>query len=270
MHRRIFRAIFNRDRLDLIVGIMFFLIMGFTGFITIVQSGESDIKKPALLPVRLETAENLKVGALVYILGVPQGYVRSFYFIQTHVKKDDTHDHEIVKEQYVLAVLALREIPEFREGYVIRTKFMEILGEKVVEIKPGREFSSPVLDVATLDLNRFLTDEAASVIPILPANKYLLEAGNYDDPLFQASMILMENRAPFREIISNLAEITGKLNQGSGNISALINSPRLMDGGEDTLKEIQVLVREFGTASEDTRETDSIINFVTGIIGFFL
>lgn len=242
-------------RVSFFTGLAFFGCMAFLGNITIVHQKETRLRTPVYYPLRLETAEGLKVGARVQILGVPAGAVDSLYYM----------DPESGGSGSVVAVLAITEPVTFYPDYRIITRYPTALAAKEVEVNPGtsRGGKRP-LDPRYLDSKEVVALKRTGVMP----EGRMLEAANFDDPLYQVAVVLTENRKPLRRITRNLQEITTKINQGNGTLSAVLNRDDLAAGSNNLLKAGIVLIQEIREGAEDTRESRTAIDFFSGIVSY--
>ncbi len=247
---------FSHRFLTLLTGVLFFGAMLGIGYFTIARQKESGVRSPEFYLLELETAEGLKIGASVQILGVPCGVVDSMYYIPTQDGKTT-----------VLAVLALTKTVPMYSNYRIITRFPTALAAKVVEINPGRKTDGAVIVQPQLLGSRELVDlKTHGTIPELGANA--LRASNFDDPLYLIAASLTENRKSLRRIASNVAQITDKMNAGNGTIALLLNRPDLVNNLNEILKGSLILIEEIHAGVEDTRESRAAIDFISVITAF--
>ncbi len=242
-------------RVSFFVGLTFFGFMAFVGNVTIVNQKENRMRTPVYYPLRLETAEGLKVGARVQILGVPAGAVDSLYYMDPESGGDGT----------VVAILAITEPVTFYPDYRIITRYPTALAAKEVEVDPGssRNGKQP-LGPRYLDSKEVVLLKRTGAMP----EGSMLQAANFDDPLYQVAVVLTENRKSLRRITRNLQEITTKINQGNGTLSAILNRPDLAEGTNNVLKGGIVLIQEIREGVEDTRESRTGIDFLSGIVSY--
>lgn len=241
-------------RVSFFVGLAFFGFMAFVGNLTIVNQKENRMRTPVYYPLRLETAEGLKAGARVQILGVPAGAIDSLYYMDPESGGDGT----------VVAVLAITEPVTFYPDYRIITRYPTALAAKEVEIDPGTSRSGKPLGPRYLDSKEVVLLKRTGVMPA----GSMLQAANFDDPLYQVAVVLTENRQSLRRITRNLQEITTKINQGNGTLSAILNRPDLADGTNNVLKGGIILIQEIREGVEDTRESRTAIDFFSGIVSY--
>jgi len=250
--------LFTPRHLNAIVGVAFFVTLVFVGYFTIIRQKKEGVILPVFFPVQLETAEGLKVGARVSVLGVPAGSVDSLYFVEPD-EGEGAH---------VIALLAINQSVVFFKNYRIITKYPTALAAKVVEINPGRKISEDDRPVHP----RFMASRelvAAKRTGVLPAfGPGLLRAANYDDPLYLIASALTENRKALRKIARNVAEVTDKLNNGRGTLAAILNRPDLANGTNEIMKGAIILIQEIREGIEDTRESRAFVDFLSVITQF--
>jgi hypothetical protein len=139
------------------------------------------------------------------------------------------------------------------------------LPPKEVEIDPGTSRGGKIaLGPRYLDSKEVVQLKRTGVMP----EGSMLQAANFDDPLYQVAVVLTENRKSLRRITRNLQEITTKINQGDGTLSAILNRPDLANGTNNILKGAIVLIQEIREGAEDTRESRTGIDFLSGIVSY--
>lgn len=248
---------FSHRFLTLLTGFLFFGGMLMIGYFTIARQKEQGLRSPEFYLLELETAEGLKVGASVQILGVPSGVVDSMYYVPP----------EDSGETKVLAVLAIsRQVPIY-SNYRIITRFPTALAAKVVEINPGTRTNGAFqVQPRLLGSHELVNLKTSGVMPEAGAN--VLRAANYDDPLYLIATSLTENRRSLRKIASNVAEITEKMNSGNGTIAALLNRGDLVNNTNEILRGSLILIQEIREGVEDTRESRAAIDFISVVTAF--
>ncbi len=136
---------FWRERRPALLGLFFYVVLGITFYKTAFEAKTREFPERHYLPVKLKSAENLKVNASVYVNGVYSGRVDSLYFftldkegrpIPSSVDVRDLGSDE-TSGQFVMAVLLLTKKPDLYPGYKIFTLYQTILSEKSVEIRTG-------------------------------------------------------------------------------------------------------------------------------------
>lgn len=269
MKKSLIQILQSRKSINVIVGLVYFAIMGMVGVYTIVLATGENYDSPVYLPVRLKTAENLKAGATVYVLGVPSGVLHSRSLVEMEGPESSQTEPS---ERVVVALLMMRHPIRLYENYRIETKYMEILGEKVVEIQPGYARhvdpkTGRVSSFAPFALNLLQSKEATRFqmegkLPESIEPSSLPVADNFDDPLYLASALLQENREGVRQVVSDLADITDKLDRSPGTIAKLANSPELLQSVNGVSDEVKILVGTVRDLGEALRETDSMVDLI--------
>ncbi|MBL8019481.1 MAG: MCE family protein [Leptospirales bacterium] len=253
---------FNHRNITLYVGCTFFAVMGFIAYLTIVRTKEKTEKTPVFYPLVLESAEGLRQGAAISILGVSAGSVDSLYLISPGDGSGNSDSSMVV------ALLAINQPVTFYSNYRIITRYPTALGAKIIEIDPGRKKGPedrPLLP-RYLGSKELVAMKKTGLVPEL--GNTVLIAANFDDPLYMIATTLAENRKPIRKITRNLAEITGKMNSGSGTIASILNRPDLADGSNEILKGAIILIQEIRDGVEDSRESRAAIDFIFTITAF--
>ena len=261
-----------REGRPVLVGVGFYGFLASAGFYTIVynNTGEGAIK--VHIPVRLPSAQNLKIGAPVFVLGVPSGYVESFHYVtlDRHGKPFPLNEDlrrmgpGDISGQFILASLALNRKVNLAPDARVFARFQNVLSEKSLEIDPGK-----MNDGEEDRFFRFTGDERETLetrgeFPKDFDPSLLVDARNFDDPLYLIASLLSENRKGLRRITLNLAEATEKINRGEGDLSRALNRPDLYDGSVALVEETIILVSEARDGLESYRETDAMIDFLGG------
>ena len=259
-----------RDQRPILVGLGFTLFMAGTGFHTIIyrSSGEDTIRHH--IPVALPSAQNIKVGAPVYVLGVPSGYVESFQLVtldasgKPYPLSQDLRDlkSEDISGQFILASVALNRVVKLSSDASIFAKYQNILSEKTLEVDPGRKGDGDRYFRFTDGERETLRTTGHFPDRFYPGD--LIGARNFDDPLFLIASVLAENRKGLRRITSNLREATEKMSRGRGDIAMVLNEDELYDGVLDLEDELVYLVNDARDGLESYRETDPLVRFLGG------
>lgn len=244
------------------MGVVFWIAMIFGILITVVfpKPGESGLIY--YIPVIMQSAEGLKPGARVQILGVDKGYVHYLHYSQIDENGNlipyRNQDSTEANGQVVIAVLNFKKPIQMFENYKIRTKYEAIISEKVVDIDPGDKASK----VQYTYWNRAdqLYFRKKGQVP--PVGGTMLRAGNTDDPLTIIANVLHENRKDLRTIVSNIRQATDKVNTGRGTAALLINQDQIVGGTSETLSELSLLVRDGRKSVEALRETRAPVDFI--------
>lgn len=287
---RLFRLNFDKQRMveylhrnrQEITGFGFFLILFIVGCYTILFAKDLGSVTAVRLPLLLETAEGLNVGAFVYSQGVRVGYVTSLTRVSldkqlvpisfAQAKNKPAHG------QAIIAVLSINRPLHFYPNYRIFTKHKALLSEKVVNIIVGDAggldwghlpgYAHPwgedidkkkAVDALELSYGEWMELQSSGE---LPHRSHLLRAVNYDDPLFLFASVINENRRNFYYTVENIRDIVEKINGNVGTIGSLINSPSLDRNTNDALKELIYLTNEGRDGLESVRESSSAVRFL--------
>ena len=90
-----------------------------------------------------------------------------------------------------------------------------------------------------------------------------------EDPLVSLSELIAENRSDIRKTISNVADISGKINSGKGTLGRLINQDDIHSNVNTTLTDAQIVLRELREGLEDTREQAPVTSFIRSALSAF-
>jgi len=255
------------------VGAAFFIIMISVAYFTMIKKNVTAVSEPVYMPVILESAESLKIGSNVTLLGVPIGIIGSLHYVildrrgQAVVierrKKITKREKPVsmVRGQFVIAVLDLTRDVEIYPNYTIVTQYPSLFSVKTVDIRPGQKLAKDVfLNVRYLRQEEVVALRTKQEIPHFVREDVVLQAENFGDPLFLLSEIIAENQVQIRRITHNFALLTDKLNSGRGNIALLLNQRGLERDAVDLLLQTSVLAEELGEGLEAFRETNSMID----------
>lgn len=248
---------------------MFFWVAMILLFVqTIVLPAEKDRLARIYMPVILKSAQGLREGSRVTVLGVDKGTVLHLTYLPVDrigriITEEDIGSGR-QQGQKVLAILHMNDPVELRPDYRINTRYTTVISDKVVDIYPGNGPVADIMPVSYLSPNEVFYLMKHGRISL--AGKTIPEAQNYDDPLTAVADVLAENRIALRHVIRNTREITDKINSGHGTIAALINDDRLMLGLEETLLETDGLVRDGRDLYESLRESRASIDLMEGYL----
>ncbi len=265
-----------------LLGILFWVLISFIGIYTILMPSKKNKNLSYYLPVVLKNAQGIQTGARVNVLGVDQGYVRylDYYPVDKEGNLINIHECEDLckdkmYDQIILAVLNLQNKIEFYDNYKLYTKYDKILGEKVIEIKPGsmieinnnKKITHKKLEKIYLNSNDVLKMITGNTLRLNIHN--VIRATNYDDPLTLVSDLIYENKKPLYKIFKNLAEITQKIDSGNGTISLLLNENQLLTESDKVLLETILLIRDIREGFESIRENNILLKTGSGILNLF-
>ena len=96
-----------------------------------------------------------------------------------------------------------------------------------------------------------------------------LKGKTNEDPLVSLSELIAENRSDIRKTISNVADISGKINSGKGTLGRLINQDDIHSNVNTTLTDAQIVLRELREGLEDTREQAPVTSFIRSALSAF-
>lgn len=262
--------------LTLGVGLAFFIMMGFVGYGTIVVQKTVAITRPTRIVVRLETAEGMRPGAPVLILGVKKGLVAALSYLALDaagnpIPWSDATSAGAVQGQAVFAVLDMADRVTVYKNHRVITRYPNVFSDKVVDIDPGHGQPSDEINFMEISAPELLAFRRGDGLPVVRGT--MAAVSNYDDPQYLIASVLGENRAPLRRIVSNVREITDKVNVGTGTVSLFVNERSVNDESNKLFKTLIILTNEIREGLEDTRETNASIDMLSAlatIIGFFV
>jgi phospholipid/cholesterol/gamma-HCH transport system substrate-binding protein len=212
-------------RYDIAVGIFFFVAVSVLGYFTIIMSEE--IFSPyeyytvtAVFPDIEGLGENDKVK----VNGVLTGLVNK-------VK---------LQENSVLVTFRMFEKFTLFENYKIKIKNETSLGGKYVSIYPGsREKDGRFYEIVESRVN--------------------LKGESTGDALGMLADLIAKNRENVYSTISNIRDITDKVNSGKGTLGKLINEDKIHE-------ETDGLVKEIRETMEDSREQAPVTSFIRALL----
>lgn len=249
-------------------GLFFWVAMVLLFLQTIVLPAGKNRASRIYMPVLLTSAQGLREGSRVTVLGVEKGTVLHLTYLPVdrvgRIIADDAIEEGKQQGQKILAILHMNERLELRSNYRISTRYTTVISDKVVDIDPGTGPVSDILPVSYLTPNEvfYLMKHGRLTL----AGKVIPEAQNFDDPLTAVADVLAENRQALRQVIRNTREITDKINNGQGTIAALINEDRLLVGLDGVLIETDGLVRDGRDLYESLRESRAAIDLLDGYL----
>ncbi|GBF49253.1 ABC transporter substrate binding protein [Leptospira ryugenii] len=253
-------------RQTIIVGILFLLSLLVIAYFTIITEGGPFQKSGFPLAVYFPDAEGIKVGGKVTIHGVPFGYVSKIRLVQIDERGEVLADGTAGIGTKVELTLLLKAPINLFDNYQITIKNESLLSGRVVALDPGSKYN---IDPKTkqFDMGSPLHDpillqpKAGKMVPI--------QGKVTQDPLVSLSELIAENRADIRKSIQNVAEITGKINQGKGTLGKLINESDVHKSVNTTLGDAQVVLKEIREGLEDTREQAPVTSFIRSALSAF-
>ena len=258
----------NKSAVILIGSIFWILVIGLMS-LTVFLPAERNRNLQYYFPIVLKSAEGIKIGSRVQILGVDQGYVNYLRYTpldsQGRIileKKNSTARPS--ESQVVIAVLNMRTLPLLYPDYRIYTRYPAVISDKIIDIRPGSEKAGEQIHPILWNSREMLFFRTTGSLP--GGNRpvqTLVQASNYDDPLTIVADVVNENRGDIRRIVRNIAETTDKINTpGTGTVSILLHDPVLLDRTNASLRDLLVVVREGRLLAEDLRESQAPISFL--------
>ncbi|MCB1143956.1 MAG: MCE family protein [Leptospiraceae bacterium] len=232
-----------------LVGTLFFVALGVVGYFTIITEGGPLKKELHTMSIFFPNSEGLKTGSKVTVQGVPYGYVSRVRLVQLDLNGEPVQDESRIVNTKVEVVVVLQQPLRLYENYRIKIRNESLLSGRVIAIDPG--------------------DSSTTHLKEQEIKKRKIEGGTSDDPLVSLSELIAENRADIRKTISNIAEISSKINSGEGTIGKLINNDEIHMNVNTTLTDAQIVLRELREGLEDTREQAPVTSFIRAALTAF-
>lgn len=253
----------------IIIGTVFWAAIIVVMSLTVLLPAERNRDLQYYFPVVLRSAEGIKIGSRVQVLGVDQGYVNFLQYTPLDAKghiilSNDPATATPSASQVVIAVLNMRTLPLLYSDYRIYTRYPAVISDKIIDIRPGSENSGAIIDPVLWNSKEMLFFRKTGSLPggNRPVQS-LVQASNYDDPLTIVADVVNENRGDIRRIIRNIAQTTDKINTpGTGTASLLLHDPVLLDRTNASLRDLLVVLREGRLLAEDLRESQAPISFL--------
>lgn len=264
---------------NILVGTMFFGALTILGYFTIISEEGPFAARGKEIVVYFESAEGLKKGTRVTVLGVPMGNIEEINLVSVSADGRAVPDDSAARiGQKVAVVISLRQSVVFYSNYRIAVKSESLLSDRVIAIDPGspadekgNRFAAlpvPVMDKGDLDERGFTALEFQLELNDDGSYHELSgEAGK--DPIASITDLVAENRSDVRRTISNIAEISDKVNTGKGTIGMLVNDGELHDEAHSLVNDAEIVVREAREGFEDTREQAPVDSFLRAIFSAF-
>ncbi|MEM7183607.1 MAG: MlaD family protein [Spirochaetota bacterium] len=251
------------------VGALFFGALATVAYFTIITEGGPLQKKLPMLRVYFPNAQGIKVGNKVTVQGVPYGYVSSVQLVKLDADGNVLSDDQAGIFTKVQIAIALRNKIHLFENYKISIRNESLLSGRVIAIDPGTAYE---LDTKTGEIKKGAVVRkplALDFSPTQKATKVNLRGKTDQDPLVSLSELIAENRNDIRKTVANIADITGKINQGDGTLGKLINSGSVHDNVNTALTDAQIVLRELREGLEDTREQAPVTSFIRAALSAF-
>ena len=272
---------------NVMVGLLFFGALILVGYFTIFSEGSPFARRGMQLVIYFNTADGIKEGSRVSILGVPSGKVQNVELVAVNSKNERVpNDSPLRVRQKVAITVEINNPLVFYENHHIAIKNESVLAGKIIAIDPGsaykeqneEEFSkitvfampaneiadlnSSALEEETKRRSEYLAgDETAAFVELHGETSY--------DPIASVAQLIEDNRENVRKTIGNLAGIAEKINNGHGSLGRLLNDTRLHRNTNTMFKDGEVVVKELRESLEDTREQAPVTSFIQALLTAF-
>ena len=237
-----------------LVGTLFFVAVGVVGYFTIITEGGPLKKELYTLSVYFPNSEGIKLGSKVTVQGVPYGYVSKVNLIQVDREGNLMPAGEEGVSSKVEVIMVLQKPLKLYDNYSIKIRNESLLSGRIIAIDPGY-YSPPNFNLKV-------------GVPEKRERKFI-EGGTSDDPLVSLSELIAENRNDIRKTISNISQITDKINNGQGTLGKLLNNDEIHSNVNTTLTDAQIILRELREGLEDTREQAPVTSFIRAALTAF-
>lgn len=264
---------------NILVGLLFFGALIILGYFTIVSDEGPFAARGKEIVIYFESAEGLKNGTRVTVLGVPMGSIEKIDLIAVNSSGRAVSSESPDRiGQKVAITVNLRQAVIFYSNYRIAVKSESLLSDRVVAIDPGSPSDSkgktyailqvPVMDKGELD-ERGVSALAFQMSRNASGEIHELQGEAGKDPIASITDLVAENRADVRRTINNIASISDKVNSGKGTIGMLVNDAELHDNAHALVNDAEIVVREAREGFEDTREQAPVDSFLRAIFSAF-
>ncbi len=265
---------------NILVGILFFGALAVVGYFTIVSESGPFAPKGFQLVLFFENADGIKVGNRVTVLGVPAGTVFDVALVNVDADNHpvDEKSAEAVAQRVAITVKLKRPVV-FYENYSVSVKNESLLSGKIIAIDPGSARPEPggkpneivpVLSVAEQELADKGQTALAYQLSAKERTAFVdIHGVTTGDPFAGLSKLIDENREDVRRTVNNIAEITGKINEGRGTLGLLVNDDQLHKNANTLVSDAQVVVKELREGLEDTREQAPVTSFIRAMFTAF-
>jgi len=264
---------------NVLVGLLFFGALFMVGFFTIVSESGPFADRGSQMVLFFDNAEGVKEGTRVTVLGVPAGLVESVDLVSVDPTGRVIPDNDPGRVgQRVAVTIELKRDVVFYANYLIAIKNESILSGKVVSVDPGAARNEAGESVDQIDvlamsptqlsargqtaLEYFLEERGRSAF-------VELQGQSAGDPVAGIAEMISENREDVRRTISNVEDITRKINEGRGTLGLLVNDDELHRNANTLVTDAQTVVKELRESLEDTREQAPVTSFVRAALTAF-
>jgi len=201
---------FQKIKLEIAVGLIFFISMAFLGYYTIIMSRKIfDPGETYLLKAKFANTEGLRKTDKVSVNGVMAGSVEDI----------------VLKPDKVLVSMRMHQKFDLYDNYKIQIQSESVMAGKKITIYPG----SPI-------------DKKGGPHELLSIEEQL--QGDLADPIRSVTTLIEENRENIHQTIKNIREITEKINSGNGTIGKLINEDSVHSQANDLLKDMDEAIED--------------------------
>lgn len=249
-----------------LVGVLFAFAIALVAYFTIATQGGPFQKKGFSLSVFFPDAEGIKVGNKVTVQGVPFGYVSKIKLVQIDEMGDPVPAGTLGIGTKVELELLLNAPIQLYENYSVTIKNESLLSGRVVALDPGSKYNR---DPKSRDFSKELPENVTIPMNSVGSTTKRIQGKVTQDPLVSLSELIAENRGDIRKTISNIASITGKINDGKGTLGKLINESDVHKSVNTTLGDAQVVLKEIREGLEDTREQAPVTSFIRSALSAF-
>jgi phospholipid/cholesterol/gamma-HCH transport system substrate-binding protein len=243
----------------LLVGFLFFGAMAAVGYFTIITEGGPLKKGLNTAKVYFPNAEGIKIGNKVTVQGVSYGYVSSVNLVQFDENGNPLEKGKEGFSTKVEVLITLSGPLKVYDNYSVQIKNESLLSGRVIAIDPGGAEDGPTKKNIV----------PRQIIDITNNPKEVIKGKTSEDPLVTLSELIAENRKDIRKTISNISEITSKINHGKGTLGKLINEGEIHKNVNTTLTDAQIVLRELREGLEDTREQAPVTSFIRAALSAF-
>lgn len=264
-----------------LVGFLFFSSIAVVGYFTIITESGPLRKKGFTATILFPTADGIKLGNKVTVQGVPYGYVSSIRLVSLDINGEIVPDGTQGLYTQVEIGVNLKGPLTIYENYRVEIRNESLLSGRVISIDPGSRIQIEDDAITAAGNGSLLSDPATSKnvaftslatpqkeTPALP-NNAKLKGKVTQDPLVQLSELIAENRNDIRKTVSNIREITRKVNSGQGTLGKLINQNEAYSNVNTVLTDAQVVLRELREGLEDLREQAPVTSFLRSALSAF-
>jgi ABC-type transporter Mla subunit MlaD len=224
----------------IIVGLAFFTVLFLSFYYTILEQIDYDKLYPYKIKLYYSKIDGMKIGTDVYINGILSGRVHGIDVVKA-TKDLDYRYLEPSKKFAIELTVILKEPITLWEDYNIKFRTVTAFSGRSIEIDPG---TNP--------------DTVYSKSIKNPSAFY------FEDVFLASNELMRENQQNLRNTVSNLKEISQKMNEGSGTIPQIINSDELHCSVEDLITDLSIVGKEARWYAEGNREVE------TSLTGFII